>query len=155
MGVVLANVLVFSLDDLRLALSVTAIERVVRAVHATVLPGAPGMVRGVVNVHGRALPVVSLRDRFRLPERATSPTDWLVLAHTPRRPVAMIVDALVDVVQVADHEIVPAAEILPGFEQIDGIVKLSDELILIQNLDRLLSLDEERVLEQALSIVEG
>jgi purine-binding chemotaxis protein CheW len=147
----LATVLVFCLDELRLALSVAAIERVVRAVHATALPGAPDTVRGIINVHGRILPVVSLRARFRLPERATSPTAWLVLARTPRRSVALIVDTVVDVAQVADEEIVPSAEILPGIEQIDGVVKLRDELILIQDLHRLLSLEEEHVLDRAMS----
>ncbi len=43
-----------------------------------------------------------------------------------------------------------AGEILPGLEYIEGVLRLEDGLILIHDLDRLLSLDEEDAIDRAL-----
>jgi len=47
-------------------------------------------------------------------------------------------------------ELASASDILPGLDLIAGAVKLEDGLILIQDLDRLLSLEEEVAIDQAL-----
>jgi purine-binding chemotaxis protein CheW len=50
---------------------------------------------------------------------------------------------------------VPADEILPGMELVDGAVKLDDGLILIHDLDRLLSLEEQTAIDCALGGRDG
>lgn len=65
-------VVVLMLDDIRYAVALTSVERVVRAVEITPLPNAPDIVLGVINVQGRVVPVVDIRKRFRLPARAIS-----------------------------------------------------------------------------------
>ena len=49
-----------------------------------------------------------------------------------------------------EQETVPARDILPDTDYIDGVVKLKDGLVLIHNLDRFLSLEEATALDQAL-----
>lgn len=144
------QIIVFTLDDRLYGLRLSAVERVVRMVDVTPLPQAPDIVLGVIDVQGRIVPVVNLRRRFRLPERPASVHDQIILAHTARRPVALVADA---VHGVREHTapVKAAADILPGIEHVEGIVKLDDGLILIHNLDRFLSLDEERSLDRALS----
>ena len=63
------QIVVFALDDRRIALPLAAVERVVRAVEVTPLPKAPAVVLGAVNVQGNLVPVFHLRRRFRMPER--------------------------------------------------------------------------------------
>ncbi|MDB6169570.1 MAG: chemotaxis protein CheW, partial [Verrucomicrobia bacterium] len=69
------QIVVFRLDAQRYALSLTAVDRIARAVEITPLPNAPDIVLGVINVSGRVLPVLNLRRRFRMRERAISPAD--------------------------------------------------------------------------------
>ena len=144
------QIVVFTLDDRRYGLALTAVERVVRAVDITPLPQAPDIVLGVVNVQGRVIPVINMRRRFCLPERETVLTDQLVIAHTARRPVALVADAMSGVRQYSDEDIVEAQSILTGTEYIEGVVKLNDGLVLIHNLDTFLSLEEETSLDQAM-----
>ncbi len=73
-------VVALMLDDIRYALPLTSVEQVVRAVEVTPLPDAPDIIMGVINVHGRVVPVVDIRRRFRLPARALSAGDQLVIA---------------------------------------------------------------------------
>jgi purine-binding chemotaxis protein CheW len=144
------RVAVFTLGDQRYALPLSAVERVVRVVEVTPLPQAPDIVLGVVNVQGRVIPVVNPRRRFRLPERDIALSDQLVIAHTTRRPVALVVDAVTGVLEYSGREAVGARDIVPGMEYVEGVVKLADGLVLIHDLDRFLSLDEVTALDRAI-----
>jgi len=77
--------LALSVDDRRYALPLSAVERIVRIVEVTPLPSAPEIVAGVVNVHGRVIPVVDLRKRFTLREPVIALSDQLIVAHTSDR----------------------------------------------------------------------
>lgn len=143
-------VVVLMLDDIRYALALTSVERVVRAVEITPLPDAPDIVLGVINVQGRVVPVIDIRRRFRLPARAISVGDQLVIAHTPSRCLALLADAVQGVVECPAGDIVTSKDISPGLHHVTGVARLADGLILIHDLDGFLALDEERALEQAL-----
>lgn len=145
---------VLGFDALRIALPLSDVERVVRAVYVTPLPGAPAIVCGVANVQGRVIPVVDLRRRFRLPQREMALTDRLVIAHTAQRAVALVADSVSGVIEHAGPDRVDAEAILPGLAYIDGVVKLDDGLILIHDLERFLSLDEAEALDRAMAAAE-
>jgi purine-binding chemotaxis protein CheW len=141
---------VFYLDGHKYALHLACVERVLLAVEVSPLPGAPGIVLGVINVQGRIIPVVNIRRRFGLRERDIDPADRLIMARTARRPVALLADEVAGVLERAREEIVPASDLVPGAGHIQGVLKLEDGLILIHDLDRFLSLDEEKALDRAL-----
>ncbi|MGB9092805.1 MAG: chemotaxis protein CheW [Gallionella sp.] len=143
------HLIVFSLDRQRYALPLHAVDRVVRMVAITPLPKAPDIVLGVVNLQGHVIPVIDIRRRFSLPEKKIALTDQLVVAHTLRRPVALVADAVHDVIGSAQG-LIETENILPGLEYVEGVVKLTDGLILIHDLDRFLSLEEESSLDLAL-----
>jgi len=147
----LGQFVVFALDEQRVALPLSAVERVVQAVEVTPLPTAPTIVLGVINVQGQVLPVFNLRRRFRLPDREIELSDHIIIAKTARRTVALVVDAVTGVLLCSEMEIVPPEAIGPGIEHIAGIVKRPDGLILIHDLNAFLSLDEEQTLEAALA----
>ena len=144
------QIIIFTLDDQRYGLPLPAVERVVRMVDITPLPKAPDNVLGIINVQGRVIPVINMRRRFRLPEWELALTDQLVIAHTARRPVALVADAVTDVHAYAEQEAVAAQDILPGVEYVAGVVKLENGLILIHDLDKFLSLEEDAQLDRAL-----
>src|SRR3990172_5353590 len=50
------QLVVFHLDEQRYALHLACVERTVAAVEVTPLPGAPGIVAGIVNVQGSVVP---------------------------------------------------------------------------------------------------
>lgn len=144
------HLIVFSLDRQRYALPLHAVDRVVRMVAITPLPKAPDIVLGAVNFQGRVIPVINIRRRFNLPEKDIALTDQLVVAHTSRRSVALVADAVHDVISSSAQSLIETENILPGLEFVDGVIKLGDGLILIHDLDRFLSLEEESSLDMAL-----
>ncbi|TAN70416.1 MAG: purine-binding chemotaxis protein CheW [Methylobacter sp.] len=145
--------LVFTLADWRCAMKLSTVERVYRAVAITPLPDAPDIVLGIVNVRGVVLPVVDLRRRFRLPEKNLMPDDRLIVAHSSGRLVALVVDAVIGVIECLDTDITLANAIVPGMDYVEGVARLKDGMILIHDLSRFLSLEEKAALEQALGNV--
>jgi purine-binding chemotaxis protein CheW len=144
------QLVVFNLDDQRYALRLQCVERAIRMVEITPLPGSPDIVLGLINVHGVVIPVLNIRKRFRLHEREADLGDQLIIARTARRLVALVVDTVHDVLALPPGELVAPETILPQLEHVDGVIKLDDGIVYIQDLDAFLSLEEEQSLETAL-----
>lgn len=145
------NLLLFTLDDQRFALPLEQVRETVRAVAVTPLAGAPGVVEGVVDVHGVVTPVLDLRARFRLPPRPVSADEHLVLATAGERPVALRVDQATDVVTLPDDAVTPAADDDPATRHLAGVARLPDGLVLIGDLSAFLSQGEAEALQRALA----
>jgi len=142
----------FMLDEQRYGLRLSVVERVVRAVEVISLPSAPDIVMGVINLAGQVVPVVNVRRRFRLPEKELGLDDQLIIAKTVGRTVALLVDSASSLVKVSAGDVIHASKILPRIDYIDGVAKLEDGMILIHDLDKFLSLEEERVLDEAMTV---
>ena len=139
----------FIVDNRRYALPLDAVDRMFQAVEVTPVPEAPAVVKGVVNIQGRILPVVSLRLRMGLEDRDMRLSDRLVVAHTPRRKVALLVDEVPGVLDVDDDQYVVMREMCPGMDFAWGVVKLDDDLLVVEDLDILFDAADERLLDQA------
>lgn len=144
------SLVIFTLDEHSYGLHLPAVERALRMIEISPLPKAPEIVIGVINLQGRIVPVFNVRKRFRLPEREMSLSDQLIVAQTSRRTVAMLADAISGVVAYPEQQVIAAERILPGLEYVEGVAKLADGMILIHDLDKFLSLEEETTLDNAL-----
>lgn len=146
-----AELVVFALDDRRYALALTAVERVLRMVEVAPFPKAPEIVSGVIDVQGELVPVLNVRRRFRLPERAPTVRDQLLLARTRRRRVALVVDAVEGVVAPPAAGHVEPDAIVPGLDYVRGVMRLEPHgLLFIHDLDTFLSLEEDHAMAAAL-----
>lgn len=140
----------FALAGQRWALALAAVERVLPMVAVSPLATAPEVVLGVVNVHGRVVPVFDVRRRLGLPARPWTPAGHLLLARAGRRAVALPVDEALGVVTAAPAAIAAGPPDLPPAPQVAGVAVLPDGLLFIHDLDRFLSLEEERQLAGAM-----
>jgi len=144
-------IVVFKLDDQRYGIKLSAVERVVRIAELTPLPHAPEIILGLVNIGGRIIPVADIRRRFHLPSWQLKLNDQLILAHTSSRPIGLIVDEVDSIHHYPSGGMVNASAILPGLRYVDAVFRFPDGLVLIHDLDRFLSLQEEQELAQAIN----
>jgi len=144
-----AQWVVFGLDTGRYAISLAAVDRIVRAVHVTPLPLAPGIVLGAINVAGCVLPVLDIRRRFGLPERNINLTDHFLIARTAQRRVVLVIDAAQGVLEHPSTDMMDVESMAPGLAHIRGVMTLEDGLVLIHNLEQFLSADESHALDEA------
>jgi len=141
-----AKLFILHLDDRRYALDLSAVERVVRMVHVTPLP-VSRTVLGLINLQGRIVPVLDLRSRFALPPRVPDPADVLVIARSAGRTVALVADSAGEIMGTDGIEPLPARGLFPGMAYLGGVLKRGDGLVLICELDRILSVEEERLID--------
>lgn len=144
------SLVIFSLGHQRFALALGSVQRSIRVVAITPLPEAPAIVRGVIDLAGAIIPVIDMRARFDLPPRKVSLSDHLIIATAGSRTVALLVDDTNGVVEASAENYARPGEILPGVVLLDGAIKLDDGLILIHDLERLLSPQDQAAIDRAL-----
>lgn len=149
-----SQLVVFVLDEQRYALPLQSVERVVRAVAVTPLPEAPPIIIGVINIQGRVVPVVDLRKRFHLEERAIDPEDHFVVARSSTGAVALPVDEAEGLVRDLSGGTVTAAEIVPDLNYVDEVFLMGPEMVFVLAIDTVLTDDEELVLAESLRSAE-
>lgn len=133
------HIVILDLGAARIALRLSMVERVIRAVAVTPVAEAPGDVVGLVNIHGTVIPVLDIRGVFGVPLKAIVPTDLFVIAGVGQRKIAIPVEGVLGVVEPLPGAAVPAGDILPGLDDfIEGAVTLEDGMILIYDLERFL-----------------
>ena len=143
------TIVVFLVDGQRYALPLSAVDRAVRAVAVTPLPEMPPQVLGAINVHGRVLPVLSLRRWLGRPVREIRPFDELLIAHTAAQTLVLVVDEVCGVAGCEPQDAVPAERVLEGAANIGEMLKLEEGLVLLLDLDRLLTGSEADAVAQA------
>ena len=144
------QIVVFTLDELFYALPLHAVARVIHAIEIRHLPEAPEVISGIINVQGKIIPVADIRKRFGLAEREIEPDDRIIIADTGKRQIAIPVDTVTGIRDLVPRQLAVAREALPFAKHLRGVAKVESEIILIYDLEEFLSLDEEKVLEQAL-----
>ena len=146
----LIRLVLLTVDGQTYALPLAAVDRIVRMVEVTRLPEAPDVVEGVINIQGEVVPVVSIRRRLGLARRAVGLSDSLVVARARTRRLAIIAESVLGVVERPAEAVVSTSDISQGIEHIEGVLKTSDGLVLIHDLDRFFSPEEEQSLDLAL-----
>jgi len=144
------SLLVFTVGSLRLGMRLEAVERAMLACEVTPLPGAPEPVVGVINVHGAVTPVLDLRRRLRLPQRPISIDDQLMMVRDDARRYAVVVDEIDGVHEFAAERLVPGGDLVEGLAHLQGVVRLPDGLLLVEDPKRFLDVEGLRTLAQAL-----
>jgi len=119
----------------------------------TRIPNAPGFIKGVMNLRGTIVPIIDLRLRFNLEEVEYTPTTVVIVLSvrggSGSRTFGIVVDGVSDVITVADEEIRPAPDFgtAVNTEFIDGLATVADEMVMLLDVDRLLSTQELQSLE--------
>ncbi len=139
----------FGVGRLALALPAADVTRVWPAMSYQALPGAPAVVAGLADLGGRAVPVLDLRTRLGLPATALHPGMVLIEAATRRRQLLLLADRVDGV-----RELAPAYPVPVAAHGLAGVASSPDGLLLICDLARLLSTEEERHLASRLAETE-
>jgi purine-binding chemotaxis protein CheW len=117
-----------------------------------VIPNVPDWLEGVIELHGRVVPVIDLRKRFELPEAPLAPATRTLVLGVDGEWIAAVVDAVVEVAPVEPAQLAPPPALFHGLagEYIKGIVRRGEELVVLLDVARILTTNERIILEQTL-----
>jgi purine-binding chemotaxis protein CheW len=116
----------FRIGDAFFAADIMRIKEILRPQKLTRLPKAPPFVEGVINLRGSVIPVIDLRRRFDLPERTALEEARLLVVAVARQLVGLVEGI--------------------GAEYLIGVCLIRDSLVMLLNLDRILTSRETSVL---------
>jgi purine-binding chemotaxis protein CheW len=145
-----SRIVTFATGGARFGIRLEDVERVLRMVAVTPLPGAPPVVMGAIDVQGEVLAVADPARRLGVAATTLGPDAHLLLTRTPRRRLALAVSEVQGVVEVAADSITSAATLSPSPATIAGAVGLPDGLLFVHDMEAFLSPDEETRLDAAL-----
>lgn len=135
------QLVVFDLAEEAYGVDIGTVREIIRMQDVTSVPHRPDYVSGVINLRGRITPVVDLRKRFDLPQAETTRDSRIVVVDIDGEDIGMIVDAVTEVLRISSDQIEPPSNMIAagGSDYIVGIVKLESQLVLLLDLERVLT----------------
>jgi len=135
----------FRVGDQLYGLDILRIREIVRPQKLRPVPKAPSFVEGVMNLRGAVIPVVDLRRRFDLVVPPEDRQTRIMISALAGRIVGLMVDEVAEVRRYSRKEIQPAPHFLKGrgVEFFLGVCRREEDLILILDLEKLLSTEEK------------
>lgn len=132
-------------------LDVFAVHEILRYGGVTPVPRAPEFVEGVLEVRRDVVPVVDLRRRFEVEAVGFDDDTRIVLVDYAGERLGLVVDAVTEVLRAPETAISAAPAYLRGLaaEFVRGIVRLPGRLVILLDLDRILSSQERIALQSA------
>jgi purine-binding chemotaxis protein CheW len=145
-----ATLVTFTVGADTLAAPVETVERVLRFVAPSPLPGMPEWLEGVIEHRNVMVPVIDLRKRFSRSALTTGATTRLVVFNTQPDWLAAIVDAVTEVVTVDAASIAPAPSLVRGLSgaYLLGMVTHREQVVLVLDIARVLTASEILMLQE-------
>ncbi|MFZ4563374.1 MAG: chemotaxis protein CheW [Bacteroidales bacterium] len=143
------EILCFTIENIRFAICLSCVDRVIRALEVTPVPNAPLVIMGVFDYHGSVVPVINMRHRLKMTDQPVRINDVFILADTSRRKLALVADKADGIVKPTSNELIKATDLDSGFEA-KGVLRRDDGIILIYDIEQFLSAQEELDFQEAI-----
>ena len=132
----------FHVQDRYLGIPVERVQEVLRSQPLTPVPLAHAHIGGLLNLRGQIVTALDLRARLGLAPREADAPSANIIVSTDDGPLALVVDAFGDVVEVSEDrfEPPPATLVADSRSLIKGAFKLDDALLLDLDLDETLDI---------------
>lgn len=141
--------IIFQLKDEEYAISVQQVGSIERVQHITRVPQTATFVKGVINLRGVVTPIIDLRDRFGIETTEFTDSTRIIIVYINNMEVGLIVDAAYDVIDIPQDAIEPPPEVIGtvDVDYIDGVAKIDSRLLMLLNMERVLSKKEMKELQ--------
>lgn len=144
----LMQLVTFSIGDEEFGVDILKVQEIIRTMEITKVPKAPLFVEGVINLRGKVIPIIDLRRRFGLDTRDHDKNTRIIVIEINNMIVGFVVDSVSEVLRIPASTVEPPPPVVAGLESeyISGVGKLEDRLLILLDLDRLLSSEEKDML---------
>ena len=131
----------FRLGEDLYAADIMRIKEIIRPQKLTSLPKSPAFVEGVLNLRGTVIPVIDLRKRFDFPVASHDKNTRLLIVAVGRQLLGLEVDEVTEVITLYVKDIKPPPQVVNGVsaEYLVGVCLVKDSLIMLLNLDKILT----------------
>ena len=139
----------FFIEDEEFAVDILYVQEINRMLQVTKVPNAPDYVNGVINLRGRVIPVINLRLRLGMPRKEPDKNTRIIVMEVNEKTVGFIVDSVNEVLRIPENvtEAPPSLAMGINSDYIKSVGKLEDRLLILIDLEKILSKEENVELE--------
>ncbi len=130
-------------------LEILRVQEINGMMDITRVPRTPSYVRGVINLRGRVIPIISLREHFNMPNIEDTEKTCIIVVqvHYQDTQITMgiVVDEVSEVLNINGTQIEPPPSFGGGMEEVDfitGMGKLEDKVVILLDIDSVLDGDK-------------
>ncbi|MDR1490309.1 MAG: chemotaxis protein CheW [Desulfovibrio sp.] len=137
----LLQLVTFSIGEEEFGVDILKVQEIIRTMEITKVPRAEAFVEGVINLRGKVIPIIDLRRRFGLDSKAHDKHTRIIVIEINNMIVGFVVDSVSEVLRIPAGTVEPPPPVVSGLdsEYISGVGKLQDRLLILLDLDKLLS----------------
>lgn len=140
----------FKLEQETYGINVMQVQEVLRYTEIAPVPGAPDYVLGIINLRGNVVTVIDTRSRFGLAAAEITDNTRIVIIEAEKQVIGILVDSVAEVVylKVSEIDVAPNVGNEESAKFIQGVSNREGELLILVDLNKLLSDDEWDELKQ-------
>lgn len=145
--------LIFSLADRSYGIEIKYITEIVGMQNITEVPDMPSFIKGVINLRGKVIALIDVRDRFRMENVGYDDKTCIIILNFKNQLVGLIVDTVKEVIRINAQNIEEA----PKFGEsennrfVQSIAKINEDVKVLLNIENLLKDEDKLALENALT----
>ncbi|MFQ6056636.1 MAG: chemotaxis protein CheW [Methanosarcinales archaeon] len=146
------QLVIFRLKNEEFGVNIHQTQEIIKKPEITRVPNAPSFVEGVINLRGRIIVVIDLNKRLGLEVEGRDENSRIIIVEVDSEVVGMLVDAVTEVLRIPKSNIETAPSLVASqinIEYLQGVGKLKDRLLILLDLNKILSEEEIKQLKQA------
>jgi purine-binding chemotaxis protein CheW len=130
--------LVFKVGSEDYGIEIRYVTEIVGIQKINEVPDLPSSMKGVINLRGRVIPVMDIRQRFRLPAREYDERTCIIVVQVEDQVSGMIIDQVREVTEIPEKQIEPPpVRSTQSGHYVKGIGKVADEVKILLDVHRL------------------
>lgn len=124
-------------------ITINYIQNIVRMERITRVPKAPYYIKGVINLRGEIIPVMSIRLRFGLEEEEYTNNTRIIIVKISGQSIGLIVDEVKEVIEIPESDIQTVTKDANDEKAnyVKGVGKIGKDLVTILNLEGFISVN--------------
>lgn len=139
------QLVVFNIGPEEFGVEIMNVQEIIRMTNITKIPQASGYVKGIINLRGRIIVVINLNVIMGMEGKEQDENTRIIVADIGDTVMGFIVDSVSEVIRLPESSVEPAPAVIAnkiGTEYVRGVGKLEDRLLILLDLDKILSANE-------------
>lgn len=144
------QVVSFRLANEEYGIEITKVQEIILVGEITRVPQTAAYIKGLINLRSTVIPIVDLRLRFGMTEEAYTDETRIMVMNVGGKTIGIVVDAVSEVLRISKDQVAPPPPTIAGLgrDYLTGLAKLDKRLLILLDVDRLLSDDSVRSSEE-------
>lgn len=133
--------LIFAVSSEDYGVPIAMVTEIVGMQRIMAVPDVPDYIKGVINLRGKVIPLMDVRLRFGIAERAYDDRTVIIVLDVGDAPVGLIVDGVREVTEIADDKVDRAAGISrdDAHSVVSGLGRIDERVAILLNVPVLVS----------------